>query len=63
MTADQLHDFTARLDDFDARLAVIEAAHADLMRLPGGDPSRCRAPGCAHLTPGALCPTHTGRQR
>jgi len=62
MTADQFHDFTARLDDFDARLAVIEAAHADLMRLPDGVPSRCRAPGCAHLTVGALCPTHTGRQ-
>jgi len=62
MTADQFHDFTARLDDFDTRLAVIEAAHDDLMRLRDGVPSRCRAPGCAHLTPGALCPTHTGRQ-
>jgi len=62
MTADQLHDCTARLDDFDARLSVIEAAHADLMRLPDGVPSRCRAPGCAHLTIGASCATRTGRQ-
>jgi len=62
MTADLLRDCTARLDDFDARLAVIEAAHADLMRLPDDVPARCRAPGCAHLTVGALCPTHTGRQ-
>jgi len=61
MTADQLRYFTARLDDFDARLAVIEAAHADLMRLLDGVPARCRAPGCAHLTVGALCPIHTGR--
>ncbi len=62
MTADQFRYFTARLDDFDTRLAVIEAAHADLMRLFDGVPARCRAPGCAHLTVGALCPTHTGRQ-
>lgn len=62
MTADKLHDCTARLDDFGARLAVIEAAHADLMCLLDGVPSRCRADGCARLTVGALCPTHTGRQ-
>ncbi len=62
MTVGQLRDFAARLDDFDARLDVIEAAQADLIRLPDGAPSRCRAPGCAHLTVGALCPTHTGRQ-
>jgi len=62
MTVGQLHDFTARLDDFDARLAVIKAAHTDLMRLPDGVSSRCRAQGCAHLTVGALCPTHAGRQ-
>ena len=60
MTADQLRDCTTRLDDFDVRLAVIEAAHADLMRLLDGVPSRCRAPGCAHLTAGALCPAHAG---
>ncbi len=62
MTADQPCNCTARLDDFDARLALIEAAHANLLRLPDGVPSRCRARGCAHLTVGALCPTHTGRQ-
>jgi len=44
MTADQLHDCTARLADFGARLAVIEAAHTDLERMLDGVPSRCRAP-------------------
>jgi len=62
MTADDelllLTHMSAKLDALDARLAAIEAAHDGRGRLLSAVPTRCRAPGCAHLTAGALCPTH-----
>ncbi len=59
MTTDHHPDLTRRLDDLDARLDAIEAAHDHLMRLLSTVPTRCRAPGCAHLAYAALCPTHS----
>ncbi len=59
MPTDHHPDLTRRLDDFDARLDAIEAAHDHLMHLLDGVPTRCRAPGCAHLAYAALCPTHS----
>ncbi len=58
MTTDQHPDLTRRLDDLDARMTTIEADHADLTRRLATVPTRCRAPGCAHLAYAALCPAH-----
>ncbi len=59
MTTAERADLTRRLDDLDARMTTIEADHADLTRRLATVPTRCRAPGCAHLAYAALCPTHT----
>ena len=59
MTTDHHPDLTRWQADFAARLAVLEADHADLTHLLCAAPTRCRAPGCAHLAYAALCPTHS----